>query len=109
MQPYEDEQDEQLVTIYEDENYTIWIDNDEQIVNIFLEEKGLTLHLDYEEFDAFRKNIGRLTSVDIDKRTASVFLAERGLTLHFPYEDFLIFKALMESIETWPKWWMCWN
>lgn len=51
------------LTIYEDENYTVWIDIEEQTVSIFLEEGGQRLDLTYEDFDNFREAINSVETL----------------------------------------------
>jgi hypothetical protein len=59
MQLYEDLN----LTVYEDEGYTISVDTDEQIVNIFLEDIGLTLELTYEDFQTFRDALNSIETL----------------------------------------------
>jgi len=60
MQIYKDDQGP---AIYEGEDYLIWVDIDEQVVNIFLAEKGLTLHFAYEDFESFRQAINSVETL----------------------------------------------
>ncbi len=106
MQPREDDQ---CPTIYEDENYSIWISIDDQIVNIFMRERALTLHFSYEDFQAFREDIDSLIWADTDEQMIDVYLEESGLTLHFACEDLESFKEVLNSLEMIPKWWLSWN
>ena len=106
MQPREDYE---YPTIYKDENYAIWIDVAEQVVNIFFTERGLTLHLTYEDFQAFREDINSLIWTDTDEEIVDVYLEESGLALYFTYEDFEVFRDILNSLGLIPKWWICWN
>jgi hypothetical protein len=103
----------QYITIYEDANYMIWVDTDEQIANVFLEEKELTLHFTYEDFQAFRESMNSLISAQMDERTddeiIDVYLEGRELTLHFGCEDFYTFRDILNNLEMLPKWWLCWS
>jgi len=51
------------LTIYEDENCTIWIDIEEQTVSIFLEDSEQRLDLTYEDFDNFREAINSIETL----------------------------------------------
>ncbi|MFC1713722.1 hypothetical protein ACFL6S_08640 [Candidatus Poribacteria bacterium] len=51
------------LTVYQDEDYTIWIDTAEQIISIFLEESGETLDFSYEDFHAFREAINSVKTL----------------------------------------------
>jgi hypothetical protein len=106
MEPYEDDQ---YPTIYKDENYAIWIDIAEQVVNIFFRARGLTLHFTYEDFRIFREFVNSLIWVDTDEQMIDVYLEESELTLHFAYEDFEAFRDILDSLELVPKWWIYWN
>ena len=102
MQVYEEEGD-QYPTIYEDENYAIWIDVDEQIVNIFFTERGLTLHFTYEDFQSLREDINDPIRPDTDERMVDIYLEESALALYFTYEDFEAFRDILNSLELMPK------
>jgi len=106
MQPYEDNQ---YPTIYKDENYAIWIDVAEQIANIFFSERGLTLHMTYEDFQAFREDINSLFWIDTDEQMVDVYLEESELTLHFACEDLDAFKDALNSLEMRLKRWTYWD
>jgi|GEM_PF-1244871 len=106
MQPYEDDL---YPTLYEDEDYAIWIDVVRQIVNIFLRERGLTLHLTYEDFQVFREAMNNPIWVDTDEQIVDLYLEESGLTVRFAYEDFEAFRDIVNILELTPKWWICWN
>jgi hypothetical protein len=56
-------EESRYLTIYEDENCTIWIDAEEQTVSIFLEEGGQRLDLTYEDFDNFREAINSIETL----------------------------------------------
>ena len=106
MLPYEDNQ---YPTIYDDEDYTIWIHTGGQIVNILLRERGVTLHFIYEDFRAFREAVNSQIRVSTDGKLVNVYLEEGGLTLHFTYEELEDFGDILNSLELIPKWWLYWN
>lgn len=106
MQPREDDQ---YPTIYEDEDYSIWISIAGQVVNIFMGERGLTLHFSYEDFQAFREDMNSLIWEDTDEQIINVYMEESGLALHFACEDLEAFKDILNSLEMITKCWLSWN
>ncbi len=102
------DEEEQYITMYSDDDYVIWIDISEQVINVFLANNGLTIHFSYEDFGAFRKAINKLIWIDMEEQI-DIFLDERGLTLHFAYEDFFIFREIINSMEISPRFGAIWN
>ncbi|MFC1713723.1 hypothetical protein ACFL6S_08645 [Candidatus Poribacteria bacterium] len=95
--------------IYEDEDYEIWIDLDERIVDIFFRERGLTLHLTDEEYQAFRQTVINFTWVDVDEQVIDIYLETSGLKLVFSHKDLQSLKDVLNRLELLPKWWIHWH
>lgn len=89
----------QYLTIYEDDNYMVWVDTVKGVINIFLREKGLTLHFSYEDFCAFRESVDSLIPIDMDEELSEVYMEERGIGLYFDHEEFHVFRDVLNNLE----------
>ena len=99
----------QYSMLYEDEDYAVWIDLKQQIVNIFSSERGLTLHFGCEEFEAFRQTISKYLRTGIDEQNIEVYLDQSSLTLHFSHDDLQHFGGMLNGLGLMPRWWICWH
>jgi len=99
----------QYLTIYQDDDYMVWVDTGAGVVNIFLQAKGLTLHFSYEDFRDFRESLSDPTPAGIDEEFSEIYMEERGLGLYFDREEFHFFKDILDSLEVIPRWFLCWN
>ncbi len=99
----------QYLTVYEDDDYMVWVDAGEGVVNIFFREKGLTLHFSYEDFRDFRESLSDPTSADMDEEFSEIYMEERGIGLYFNREEFHLFADILNSLEVIPTWFLCWN
>lgn len=100
---------EQYLTIYEDDDYMIWVDTVKGVINIFLQAKGLTLHFSYEDFRDFRESLSDPTSVGMDEAFSEIYMEERGIGLYFNREELHLFADILNSLEVIPRWFLCWN
>ena len=99
----------QYLDIYKDDDYMIGVDIAKGWVNLYLREKGLTLHFSYEDFRVFRESIDARTSMDVDEELSKIYMAEKGITLCFAREELHLLVALLHSLETMPRWSLCWS
>jgi len=56
-------EENRYLTVYQDEEYIIWIDTAEQTISIFLAEGEETLDFSYEDFHAFREAINSVRTL----------------------------------------------
>ena len=99
----------QCLTVYEDDDYMVWVDTVKGVINIFLREKELTMHFSYEDFWALRESVNSLISMDKDEELSEVYMEERGIGLYFDQEEFHIFKGVLNNLEIMSRWFLCWN
>ena len=98
----------QYSMLYEDDDYAVWIDLKQQIVNIFSSERGLTLHFRCEEFEIFRQAINNFRGTDIDGRNIEVYLEQSGLTMDFSRDELENFVDMLNDLGLMPRWWIYW-
>ncbi|MFC1718113.1 hypothetical protein ACFL6S_30940 [Candidatus Poribacteria bacterium] len=100
----------QYLTVYEDDDYMVWVDTVKGVVSVFLREKELTIHFSYEDFCAFRESVNSMTPIDMDDAELSeVYMEERGIGLYFDHEEFHIFRDILNNLEIMSRWFLCWN
>ena len=102
-------ENKQYLTIYEDDDYIVWVDIAEGVINIFIQAKGLTLHFSYEDFQDFRESLSDQISMDMDEEFSEIYMEERGVGLYFDHEEFNHFRDLLNSLEIISSWFLCWN
>ena len=99
----------QYMTIYEDDDYMVWVDIVKSFINIFIQAKGLTLHFSHEDFQDFREALSNQTLIDMDEEFSEIYMEERGIGLYFDREEFSHFMEILNSLEIIPGWFLCWN
>jgi hypothetical protein len=88
----------------------VWVDTVKGVINIFLREKGLTMHFSYEDFCAFREFVNIMAPIDMDyEELSEVYMEERGIGLYFDHEELHIFRDVLNSLEIMSRWFLCWN
>ena len=102
------------MTIYQDDDYMVWVDAYGSVVNIFFKEKGLTLHFSYEDFQLFRDSVNNIVISDMDEDFSEVCMEEicieeKGVGLYFNCEEFHTFVDILNTLRIMPKWLICLN